>query len=322
MTNRYVKAGKNTYNHKSVLALIDENKDISHDPKEIIRHKARETVFGAKDMGWSGPPFDPKMLASYIGIQTEPAIRQLHSQDAEIRALADGRLLIEYNSDMPLTRQNFSIAHEIVHSFFPDFAKETQARQVNRRKPFDPDNQVEMLCDIGAAEILMPFPEFILDLKERSIGVDSLEELRVIYNSSRVATAIRMVYTDLRPCAVVLFEHSLKPEDEEKIHQDEAQTLLFPQLLDFPVPKLRVQFTIPSNSFPHFIPKYKSVNEDTPIYRASQDCCICKGICRPNLAKTREVFYAEAIPISAIDNTDTGLPGVMAFLFEKPIKRD
>jgi len=35
-----------------------------------------------------------------------------------------------------------------------------------------------MLCDIAAAELLMPFPEFIMDLQEKGIGIGSLEELR------------------------------------------------------------------------------------------------------------------------------------------------
>jgi Zn-dependent peptidase ImmA (M78 family) len=210
-----------------------------------------------------------------MSIQAEPAKRQLHSQDAELRVLDDGRLIIEYNPHKPQVRQNFSISHEVAHTFFPDFREQIQTRQIRSRKYFDPNDQLEMLCDTGAAEILMPFPEFIMDLQDSGTGVDSLECLHMLYKSSLTATAIRMVRTDLYPCAVVLLDYSLKPAELKELERDAAQADLFPGLKRAdPVPNLRVQFTIPSNSFPHFIPRDKSVDEDTPIYRASQDCCI------------------------------------------------
>jgi len=322
MPRKYLKVGKDVYSHKSILALVDENSRISRDPKAIIRHKAAEAISHAKHMGWNGPPFDPEILASYMGIKTQEAQRPLHSRDAEIRADEDGRLIIEYNPEMPRSRRHFSIAHEIAHTFFPDFRDRTHERHPGTRKHFDPEDQVEMLCDIGAAEMLMPDPEFVMDLQERGIGIDSLEELRMTYLSSRTATAIRMVQSNLHPCAVVLFDYSLKPSEIEKLEWDRAQTDLFPGLARTdPQPKLRVQFAILSESFPNYIPRHKSVDEDTPIYYVSYYRCIFRDYCLLDLGIKQRYFYIEAMPITLSDDQATSNPGVIAFLFRRQPER-
>ena len=120
MKRKYVRVGKRTYSHNSVVRLIECHQHISQDPEEIIRNLVRNRLTEAKDLGWSGPPFDPRILASIMGIDCEESRELLtYSKDAELHTIKDGRVVIRYNPDRPKTRQNFSIAHEISHTPFP-----------------------------------------------------------------------------------------------------------------------------------------------------------------------------------------------------------
>lgn len=114
------------WSHPSVARLIEECKALHGRkavPEEIIREKARGLVRYAMGLGWGGPPFDPGILASLIGIKIVP-VELPSSIDAMIVPAGDGRLSILLNRVITQhERQNFSICHEIAHTFFPDCAE-------------------------------------------------------------------------------------------------------------------------------------------------------------------------------------------------------
>src|SRR5205085_99091 len=78
---------------------------------------ARALVFEAIEDGWSGPPFDPFELADRKGIRIVPR-QDLY--DARLVA-DDAGPRIEFNPTRPQGRVRFSIAHELAHTFFPDY---------------------------------------------------------------------------------------------------------------------------------------------------------------------------------------------------------
>ena len=64
---------------------------------------------------------------------------------------------IEYNPNRPRERRRYSVAHEIAHTLFPDCAKRVRHRGSHHgKRPGSDDWQLEALCNIAAAEILMP----------------------------------------------------------------------------------------------------------------------------------------------------------------------
>jgi len=85
-------------------------------------------VTWAKKSGWSGPPYNPEILASLIDIQVEAVASDIRA-DARIFPTDDGRLIIQYASSTSVERQRFSICHEITHTRFPDCYEETRHRQ-------------------------------------------------------------------------------------------------------------------------------------------------------------------------------------------------
>jgi hypothetical protein len=132
------------WTNKSVLRLAQ-----GEDPIQSIERVVRGRVLQAMDEGWSGPPFNPLVLADKLGIPVE-ALSGI--PDARTVPHAGG-VKIQFNPTQPRARVRFSIAHEIAHTFFPDVGDAVR----NRGGSNTPDGwQLEMLCNIAAAEIVMP----------------------------------------------------------------------------------------------------------------------------------------------------------------------
>ena len=169
------------WSNKSIL-----NFAVGIDPVVRMEKEARKAVLNAVDKGWEGPPFDPIELAKIQGISVRPNA-----------ALADARVFwnkdgfqIEYNPHRPTSRVNFSIAHEIAHTFFPDCAEEVRNR--SRERWDKPNWQLEVLCNIGAAELTMPVGSFPAE-KIRFMTIEELMHLRKEFQVSTEAILIRLV---------------------------------------------------------------------------------------------------------------------------------
>ena len=260
MKKKYVKIGKQVYSNQAVVDLVELHGDVSQDPEEIIRHLARNEIADARNYGLSGPPFNPRILASIMGIQHEASKQLIHSEDAELQPIGkDNRnLIIKYNPDKPKTRQNFSIAHEIAHTLFPEYRDQCKAH--HKIGKFNPDREVEFLCDLGASEIIMPAPEFNRDVEKIGISLKSLERLSKRYKASLEATAIRMITTNFDSCALMVLGYSHKPSELCQIENAKNQPDLFSDCPWLPPPmKLRVQYSVTAKYFSTYIPKHKSI---------------------------------------------------------------
>lgn len=167
------------------------------DPLEVMGRYVRSAVLKAKDQGWSGPPYDPVELARLLGIRVDA---RSDIPDARTIALADGPLAIEFNPLRPRARVRFSVAHEIAHSFFPDCSEAIRNRGGNPSGERD-DWQLEVLCNIAAAELLMPAGSFTT-LDDSDLSINTLLTLRKRYDVSTEALLIRVVKLASNPCAV------------------------------------------------------------------------------------------------------------------------
>jgi hypothetical protein len=255
-----LRIGKKMWRHPSVIALIEEYSR-RDDPAAIIRERARELVAHAKGLGWSGPPFDPRILASIRGIELR-SDRLAPKQDAFIVPKGDGRLEIVFDPGRPVARQNFSISHEISHTLFPDGYEMIRYRERDRDR-FDPDRELEQLCDVGAAEILLPVEDFVNDLGVCGLTLEAVAALRERYQASREAVVRRMVQLSAEETAAVFLEYRLKPSEKAAMRQ-----LSFVGMNQAPQPKLRIAYSVPSERFTVFLPTHKSIPDDSCVYRA------------------------------------------------------
>ena len=303
MEQKCVRVGKRIYYDPSVIRLITLHSEISRDPEEIIRYLIRNELADARNVGWSGPPFDPKTLASIIGIPCEKSDKLFHSEEAELHPTEEGRSIIKYNPDKPKTRQNFSIAHEIAHTFFPGYQDRYKAR--HKAGKFDPKYEVEFLCDLGASEIIMPTPDFGLDVESMGISLESLRKLSKRYEVSLEATAIRMIGTDLYPCALMVLDYSHKPIEKDKIEESKYQPSLFGDyFLEPPPMKLRVQYFVRAKHFSAYIPKHKSIEESSPLYDVSVTRVPFRGNTILDFTNPILDMYVEAMVLPKTHNTE------------------
>jgi hypothetical protein len=95
---------------------------------------------------------------------------------------SDGGYEITVNSSEPQERQNFSIAHEIVHTFFRDACPCIQ-----------PTPQEEELCNLGAAELTMPAGRFTSHLAAAGLTFAGIDSCKQEFAVSFAAAARRAV---------------------------------------------------------------------------------------------------------------------------------
>jgi len=243
-----------------VITLVDGH-GRRDDPVAIIRERARELVAQAKALGWSGPPFDPRIMASLRGIGLRSDRLPL-KQDAFIIPKGDDRLEIVFDPTRPSSRQNFSISHEISHTLFPDGYQMIRYRERDRDR-FDPDHELEYLCDVGAAEILLPAEDFGSDLAVFGSTLHAVSALRERYQASREAVVRRMVQVGQGQTAAVFLEYRLKPSEKAAMRQ-----LSFRGMDAAPQPKIRIAYAVPSERFTVFLPPHKWIPDDSCVYRA------------------------------------------------------
>lgn len=236
-----------TWHHPSVNALRETcGKD--YPPEQTIRKRAEELIKYAHKFGWSGPPYDPRILASILGMRVRE--KKLDAgTDGVLRAKDGGKLEILVNERLPQTRQNFTICHEIAHTLFPDHCELVRMRQKTGREETY-HWELEMLCNLAASELLMPMDKFARDVVYHGYSLKSVDTLKRRYAASPEAVVRRMVSTGLEISCAVFLRRMHKPSEEKQRHTGSSAK---------PDKKLRVECIVPSMDFHYFIPKFKSV---------------------------------------------------------------
>lgn len=182
------------WTNASVRLLASEG-----DPVEVITSRARAIVVNALDAGWAGPPFDPVELATrHLRLQVTPT-----DDVREARTVPAGQSArIEYNPNRPRERRRYSIAHEIAHTLFPDYADRVRHRGTRHASAKPDDWQLEMLCNLAAAEFLMPVGTLPHQMQRTDLRIDNLTQLRSRFDVSMEALLLRSIRMAVVPCAV------------------------------------------------------------------------------------------------------------------------
>ncbi len=181
------------WTHESVIAFAGEA-----DPVSLITERARDLVLRAMDAGWSGPPFDPLALATsflHLEVVTSDEVQEARTVPTP------GGARIEFNPNRPRERRRYSVAHEIAHTLFPDYTDRVRHRGSHHADARPDDWQLETLCNIAAAEILMPIGT-LSPPDPSAFSIDLLTRLRPKYDVSMEAVLIRAVHVADFPCAV------------------------------------------------------------------------------------------------------------------------
>ncbi len=176
------------WTHPSVVSLLRDSDET--DPVAIVAARARTVALDAIENGWPGPPFDPFELAAQLGIETVP---RENLEDACLVAGPEGQLRIEFNPLRRPSRTRFSVAHELGHFLFPDHDERTRYRSASHVEHARQDDwQLEMLCNVAAAEILMPAGAFPISEAD-DLRLAHLLDLRKLFGVSTEALLRRVL---------------------------------------------------------------------------------------------------------------------------------
>jgi hypothetical protein len=157
--------------------------------------KARKLV---KQLGQAAMPVDLQAYLNHI----DAVVR--YESDLESDGMFfenKGKKFICVKSDQLPVRQRFTICHKIAHVVL-DIPSDHQAPRWSYAKRPKP----EILCDIFAAELLLPYELFKKEADRIEIGLTSVDELAKAFQTSKTATASRFAAVLSAPCAFVLSE--------------------------------------------------------------------------------------------------------------------
>lgn len=154
-------------------------------------HNRAMTVLAARlrqSVRWKGlaTPLDRLIrLRNVLEVEIIPDL----NYDGSVRPLADsfdGGFRMELKGGGSRSRIRFTTAHELCHTFFYEFVPELKFC------PHEVDQDEERLCNLGAAELLMPSATLRNRCKGLSICLDSLETLAGAYDVSINAMFLRL----------------------------------------------------------------------------------------------------------------------------------
>ena len=293
--------------------------------EDVVRELARAKLAEADEIlqqtggDWAPPPFKPRLVAGVLGIKCVE-VDDPNLDDAMIY-LDNGTPTIRVRQGRSDGRTNFSISHDTGHTLFPGYHNTIRYRKPKKRNLFDPGDQLEYLCDIAASELLMPMDYFLEDLRRHGFGATQVHDLCERYGASVEAVCIRMARSNWRSCSVVLFEHQLKPKEENQRRQDQQQLSLFSGRVDYESKKkMRVTYSVPSDHFKKaggFIPRHKSVEETSCVYQAALNGELVSAEEDLELGPGRnQRFYIEALPVPS-RGFDGPFSPVFAFFYPR-----
>ena len=186
---------------------------------------------------------------------------------------------IEFNPTRPRERVRFSIAHEIAHTLFPDVGEETRHRGGAAKAA---DNwQLEMLCNLAAAEFVMPAGS--LPPTDLLPKIEELMTERRRFDVSTEAFLIRIVKATMEP--VEMFCASPAENSDDK-------------------PSYRLDYSVNSKSAPAILAARMAIPADSIVYS-------CTAIGQTNRACERWATGSN-LPIECV-----GIPGFVGATYPR-----
>jgi Zn-dependent peptidase ImmA (M78 family) len=272
-----LRIGGRRYSDPDVISLCQQTGGLI-DPRSTVVHMARLLL--GKINGFPGVPRDPlerlKIIASLVGIKIQPMDMdhlQKEKRDAALYPTSSG-LKVLYNPNRPKPRVVFTIAHEVVHTFFPNSTSGARFRSITHPDSREA-NELERLCDLGAAELVMPLEDF----QRAANGTYSLtrvEQLASEFGTSIEATTFRLAsaHPGVAIAGLLRYRHTL--DEGRRQHKNSKQQLLF---LNPPLPSAqpaekkyrRQSLHVSSNcEDEHLIRWNKSFDRTSVVYKARE----------------------------------------------------
>lgn len=212
------------------------------------------------------------------------------------RGLSTPDLGIFLEQDDRDTVQRYSLAHEIMEFLFHRI--DQSHPKLNLELLADLRKRKEALCELGAANLLMPMKFFKVVVQRMGFNIETGKHLASACQVSLTAALRRMLDTRIRKALLIYF--TLSNSSGEFIPSAVKQSNMFGPLefMD-PPKKLRVSRTfVSSYGEAGFIPHEKSIESHTSIFKCYESGSPTSGFDELNLVNVKGNFFVESIPVS------------------------
>jgi Zn-dependent peptidase ImmA (M78 family) len=272
------------------------------DPIEAMKHQVDSLLDAAEIFE---PPVDIELLASMSRVRR---IELLEMAEAGRLVPHEGAYVVHVNQRHPETKQRFTVAHEVGHTFFDAASRSPRGLTDPATGLFDLRNEEEYLCDIGAAHTLLNRRWLEPLAREVRPSLDGLIDLAGTCRASLEATAIQLSQLGLWYCTFAFLEPGLR-----KAERLAAGQAALPGWGDVagPVEKLRVRRVYGPPGVP-FLPLNKSVPASSQIWRAYDEQTRTEGEELLDLGHSVMRAYTQSIYAPYYDETGTQRHRVIA----------
>ena len=168
------------------------------------------TIFRAReflrDAGNPSVPVDIKYLAAAANAMIKVAYDLADDESGQTTPFKDKHIII-VNGNHREERQRFTVLHELAHIVLglpSQHHGSTLTTDVLLRYARRPEEEV--LCDVFAAECLLPYHPFASQVAGTDISLDAVKSFAQEYKASLTTTGSRFAVNANGPCAFVLIE--------------------------------------------------------------------------------------------------------------------
>ena len=189
-------------------------------------------------------------------------------------------------------RKRFTQFHEVVHYLIrkdEDLISELQDYPYSKEDEYE--KVVEILCNIGAAEFLMPRDEFKKLYTAEGFNVRLILNASRNFKSSMIATTIQLAQIAPNKCITAIFEYGLTPKNTTH-----PQDLLFNTKYPIQKPKLHVIYSASSPAADRWLAKYTIFPDDHLINQSFSQDKMLKGASDIPFPGWQESCTCEALP--------------------------
>jgi len=166
--------------------------------------KARQFV---RDAGIDSVPVDIERLAAAANAKIKICYDLDDAESGQTFSLRS-KNIITVNGNHREERQRFTVLHEIAHIVL-GLSSQHHGENIStsdlisyRSRPKE-----EILCDVFAAECLLPYDMFKRDIDDLDVSLDAIKQLAAKYEASVSSTGSRFAASCDVPCAFVLIEN-------------------------------------------------------------------------------------------------------------------
>ena len=191
-------------------------------------------------------------------------------------------------------RKRFTQFHEVVHYLIredEDLISELQDYPYSTDSMEDEyEKVVEILCNIGAAEFLMPRDEFKKLYTAEGFNVGLILRASDHFKSSTIATTIQLAQIAPNKCITAIFEYGLTPKNT--IQQDSLFNTEYPHQK----PKLHVTYSASSPAADRWLAKYTVFPDDHLINQAFLQSKMLEAESYIPFPNWRDPCFCEVLP--------------------------